>query len=158
MSAASAAPPQLETPTASSFVHSVPDEEASYSTAKVLFDFTATSDFELSVSEGSIVNVIEHDDGSGWVKVSHGGEDGLVPASYLEHGAEALNEQGSGQYVKALYAYEAQSADELGLKEGELIELSSGPSGGQLYGQGWWEGISSSGQKGIFPSNYVELV
>lgn len=42
--------------------------------------------------------------------------------------------------VKALYAYEAQSADELGLKEGELIELSSGPSGGQLYGQGWWEG------------------
>lgn len=24
--------------------------------------------------------------------------DGLVPASYLEHGAEASNEQGSGHY------------------------------------------------------------
>lgn len=45
-----------------------------------------------------------------------------------------------GAPVKALYAYEARGADELSLKEDELIELSSGPSGGQSYGQGWWEG------------------
>lgn len=113
-------------------------------------------------SEGSIVSVIEHDDGSGWVKVSDGSDDGLVPASYLEHGTgESSNDQGSGQYgashslcrfsmkrisiefrsiVKALYVYEAQGSDELGLKEGDMIELTSGPSGGQYYGEGWWEG------------------
>ncbi|KAJ3842787.1 hypothetical protein F5878DRAFT_606658 [Lentinula raphanica] len=149
-------------PTASSFVHSVPkEEEEPYTTAKVLFDFNATSEFEISVSEGATVTVIEHDDGSGWVKVNDGSGDGLVPASYLEHGtgqASDRNEQGSGQYVKAIYTYEAQGSDELGLKDGELIELSSGPSGGQYYGEGWWEGINSSGRKGIFPSNYVELV
>ncbi|KAH7870924.1 uncharacterized protein C8R40DRAFT_1240138 [Lentinula edodes] len=136
-------PTQLVTPTASSFVHAVSKEEEHYSTAKVLFDFTATSEFELSVSEGSTVTVIEHDDGSGWVKVKDGSGDGLVPASYLQHGtgpASSSNEQGSGQYVKAIYAYEARGSDELGLKDGELIELSSGPSGGQYYGEGWWEG------------------
>ncbi|KAJ3715511.1 hypothetical protein C8R42DRAFT_681074 [Lentinula raphanica] len=160
-------------PTASSFVHSVPkEEEEPYTTAKVLFDFNATSEFEISVSEGATVTVIEHDDGSGWVKVNDGSGDGLVPASYLsldslEHGTPGLpqaktsnrdkQEQGSGQYVKAIYAYEAQGSDELGLKDGELIELSSGPSGGQYYGEGWWEGMNSSGRKGIFPSNYVCL-
>lgn len=35
--------------------------------------------------EGTIVRVVEADDGSGWVKVSDGaGDSGLVPASYLE--------------------------------------------------------------------------
>ncbi|KAJ3754491.1 hypothetical protein EV360DRAFT_96576 [Lentinula raphanica] len=133
-------------PTASSFVHSVPkEEEEPYTTAKVLFDFNATSEFEISVSEGATVTVIEHDDGSGWVKVNDGSGDGLVPASYLEHDtgqASDRNERGSGQYVKAIYTYEAQGSDELGLKDGELIELSSGPSGGQYYGEGWWEGES----------------
>lgn len=43
-------PTQLVTPTASSFVHAVSKEEEYHSTAKVLFDFTATSEFELSVS------------------------------------------------------------------------------------------------------------
>ncbi|KAJ3850213.1 hypothetical protein EV368DRAFT_75273 [Lentinula lateritia] len=166
---------QLATPTASSFVPTASKEEEYHSTAKVLFDFTATSEFELSVSgepfvaqfhnsefkcssEGSTVTVIEHDDGSGWVKVHDGSGDGLVPASYLLHEtgpASSSNEQGSGQYVKAIYAYEARGSDELGLKDGELIELSSGPSGGQYYGEGWWEGIDSLGQKGIFPSNYI---
>ncbi|KAJ4481967.1 hypothetical protein J3R30DRAFT_3455533 [Lentinula aciculospora] len=152
-------PTQLSTPSASAFVHSAPKEEEFYSTAKVLFDFTATSEFELSVSEGSTVTVIEHDDGSGWVKVRDGSGDGLVPASYLEHGTgPASSEQGSGRHVKALYVYEARGSDELSLRDGELIELSSGPSSGQHYGEGWWEGINSSGHKGIFPSNYVELV
>lgn len=48
-------PPQA--PTASSFVQSVASEESyeeSYPTARVLFDFTATSEFELGVS-GALV-------------------------------------------------------------------------------------------------------
>jgi formin-binding protein 1 len=57
----------------------------------VVFDFTATSPFELSIVEGAAVDVLEEDDGSGWVKVAddRGGK-GLVPASYIELVERAL--------------------------------------------------------------------
>lgn len=45
--------------------------------------------------------------------------------------------------VRAIYAYVAQGADEISIKEGEQIELTSGPTGGQFYGDGWWEGRTS---------------
>ncbi|KAJ7367108.1 hypothetical protein DFH08DRAFT_836568 [Mycena albidolilacea] len=152
-------------PTPSAFAHSVAEEtyEQSYQSARMLFDFTPTSEFELQVAEGAVVQVIEPDDGSGWVKVSDGENAGLVPASYVEYedaapsGGGGGSEEGSGQYVRGIYAYASGGPDELGLDVGELVELTSGPNGGQQYGDGWWQGINSSGQKGIFPSNYVEL-
>jgi len=119
--------------------------------------------------EGATVHVVEPDDGSGWVKVAdERGRDGLVPASYLEYdialptGRGISSQGGSGQYgnwdfhllsefrvwahsvmllVRTIYPYDAQGDDELSLKEGELIELTSGPTGGQHYGDGWWEGV-----------------
>jgi hypothetical protein len=42
--------------------------------------------------------------------------------------------------VRALYPYQAQGADELSLKEGDILELSSGIHGGKDYAEGWWEG------------------
>lgn len=156
-------PHKIDAPTASSFVHTeVAEEKMSYPVATVLFNFNATSAFELSVSEGTQVNVLEPDDGSGWVKVGDfQGHDGLVPASYIEYEqstSPAISAEGSGQFVQAIYAYAARGSDEIGLAVGELVELSGGINGGMHYGEGWWEGINSSGQKGIFPSNYVELV
>ncbi|KAJ8523239.1 hypothetical protein ONZ45_g333 [Pleurotus djamor] len=159
------------TPSASSFVRDARDESSdeAYPLARVLFDFTPTSEFELRVSEGMSVRVLEADDGSGWVKVSiSGSNSGLVPASYIEvveeedtpssssgHSIRSSGSQGSGKYVRAIYAYESQGPDEISLKEGETVELSGGPRGGQFYGDGWWEGLDSRGRKGIFPSNYV---
>ena len=144
---------------------------------------------------------MEPDDGSGWVKVADDrGRNGLVPASYLEHDVspppQALSQQGgSGQrgnspltdsmsfhalietVVRAIYPYDAQGDDEISFKEGEVIELTSGPTGGQHYGDGWWEGqclfalssfivadayriigFTSNGRKGIFPGNYVRYL
>ncbi|KAL0581179.1 Protein BZZ1 [Marasmius crinis-equi] len=157
--------PIMEAATPSSFVHpSESEKEITYPTAKVIYDFVATSEFELSVSDGAVVHVLEPDDGSGWVKVADGhGADGLVPASYLDHQGtqstdKSTRQQGSGKHVKAIYQYVANGPDELGLEEGEVIELSSGPTGGQHYGEGWWEGFNAKGDKGIFPSNYVEAV
>ena len=42
--------------------------------------------------------------------------------------------------MRGLYDYHAQGSDELGIREGEMIELSGGPNGGQHYADGWWEG------------------
>ncbi|EJC97857.1 uncharacterized protein FOMMEDRAFT_114603 [Fomitiporia mediterranea MF3/22] len=168
------------TPTASSFArpHTVPDEV--YPQARVLYDFTPTSPFELAVTDGLTVQVLEDDDGSGWVKVadSKGGK-GLVPASYVEIIDDEGDEEaaptaaplpprvpvttkpktlGSGKYVRGIYAYQASGQEEINVEEGALYELSSGAGGGEHYADGWWEGYDSSGRKGIFPSNYVELV
>lgn len=156
-------------PSPSSFVQSAaaeePGKEESFPAARVLFDFSPTSEFELEVSEGAMVHIVEPDDGSGWVKVAdEDGDRGLVPASYLESvqevpGSKAKTAQrGSGKRVRAIYPYESQGSDELGLQEGDILELSSGPKGGPNYGGGWWEGFNGKGQKGIFPSNYVETV
>lgn len=46
--------------------------------------------------------------------------------------------------MRSLYDYEAQGPDEISLKEGELIALTEGPSGGKNYGDGWWEGKHDS--------------
>lgn len=43
--------------------------------------------------------------------------------------------------MRAIYSYEPQGPDELGLFEGELVELTDE---GQDYGIGWWEGMNSS--------------
>ncbi|TDL17213.1 hypothetical protein BD410DRAFT_776337 [Rickenella mellea] len=164
------------TPTASSFTPSHRVSEESHRMARVAYDFVPTSPFELAVTDGMHVHVIEEDDGSGWVKVAdeQGGK-GLIPASYVEPiddaddhapitttktatSSSAKTPFDSGEYVRGVYEYSAQGPDELDVREGELIELSSGPSGGKDYADGWWEGFDGNGKKGIFPSNYVEPV
>lgn len=159
-----------ETSMPSPSVHhdSSPQAEEMNRLARVIFGFAASSSFELSVTEGAVVRVLEEDDGSGWVKVADSdGEKGLVPATYLEDAgtssleksepSQQISQRASGVYVRALYDYQAQEPGELTISEGDLVELSSGTNGGQNYADGWWEGFSRDGKKGIFPSNYVEL-
>lgn len=159
-----------ETPMPSSPVqhNASPHVEGMNRLARAIFGFAASSSFELNVKEGAVVRVLEEDDGSGWVKVADSdGEKGLVPATYLEDaGTWSLEEsepsqqnsqQASGIYVRAIYDYQAQEPGELTINEGDFVELSSGTNGGQNYADGWWEGFSRDGKKGIFPSNYVDL-
>ncbi|TBU61870.1 hypothetical protein BD310DRAFT_872749 [Dichomitus squalens] len=157
------------TPTPSSFSPSTHSAEESGPAARVLFDYTPTSPFELAVFAESIVHVLEEDDGSGWVKVADdSGGKGLVPASYIEvlDGAQTASRvtpflshsQPNVEYVRGIYPYKAQGPDEIDVEEGALIYLTDGPNGGRNYADGWWEGTDSSGKKGIFPSNYVEDV
>ncbi|KAL6430461.1 hypothetical protein ACFW04_007819 [Cataglyphis niger] len=53
--------------------------------------------------------------------------------------------------VKALYDYEPQDLDELGLREGDIVEVLKEHEGG------WWHG-RLKGKTGLFPSNYVEKI
>ncbi|KAI9061334.1 hypothetical protein FKP32DRAFT_948969 [Trametes sanguinea] len=164
-------PESLVTPTPSSFARASHISEEKGPTARVLFDFTPTSPFELAVSADSIVHVLEEDDGSGWVKVAdESGGKGLVPASYVEFldATPAPNSSTSslssgtqpttGEYVRGLYSYKASGPDEIDVEEGKLIRLTDGPTGGRNYADGWWEGVDENGKTGIFPSNYVEPV
>ena len=161
--------------------------------ARVAFEYTATSPYELSIDEGETVKVLEEDDGSGWVKVANNsGGKGLVPASYVEvvgpgekkssvtpktkaqygvsicfrcfpfrwgpflrlHDRLAVAADGRNLWcpltVRGLYDYEATGGDEIGVKEGRMIQLTTGPRGGQNYGDGWWEGQFFSCALGVF--------
>lgn len=42
--------------------------------------------------------------------------------------------------VRGIYDYHSQGPDELEVSEGARIQLTSGPSGGRNYAEGWWEG------------------
>lgn len=50
--------------------------------------------------------------------------------------------------VVALYDFEAVNAEELNIRQGDIITVTKKDD------SGWWEGILN-GQSGIFPSNYV---
>lgn len=52
---------------------------------------------------------------------------------------------------KALYPYQAHEADELDFNIGDMITIVSKDS------EGWWTGMLR-GKRGLFPSNYVEMV
>lgn len=142
---------------------------------KVIYDFEASSPFELSVIEGEQVELLEDDvEGTGWIQVRAGaGREGLVPTSYCEFenaatGAMAALQdvgykggqgstvaaQGCGRFVKALYEYAAQGDDEHSLATNEQLELSAV---GMSYADGWCQ-VVKDGRTGIVPSNYVEQV
>ncbi|PWN49546.1 hypothetical protein IE53DRAFT_369667 [Violaceomyces palustris] len=133
---------------------------------RMMYAFDATSPFELGVKQGEQVELIEDDEDScGWIKVKslETKKQGLVPTSYCDFGqdgsaTEAIepranrNPEGGGGFVKALYDYDSQDAEEISLREGEVVELTPTGFG---YGEGWCEGVKE-GKVGIFPSNYVE--
>ncbi|KAF8318394.1 hypothetical protein DL93DRAFT_2075793 [Clavulina sp. PMI_390] len=135
----------------------------------VVFDFTASSTFELTASAGTPVWLVDGDDGSGWMKVSDGTKEGLVPSAYLKITAPAASGttkkakpppppgRGTrpGKKVRALYDYAPQGDDELSLTVGCTVTLT--PTG-DAYAEGWYEGVDSQGKQGVFPSNYVEMV
>lgn len=75
-----------------------------------MFEYTATSPYELSIGEGETVKVLEEDDGSGWVKVANNsGGKGLVPASYVEEvgsgGKSGVTPRASAQYGTSIYLH-----------------------------------------------------
>ena len=60
-------------------------------------------------------------------------------------------EQG-GKRALIQYDYEKQEDNELELREGELVTNID------MVDEDWWMGQNAAGEKGLFPSNYVELV
>ncbi|XP_056144312.1 F-BAR and double SH3 domains protein 1-like [Lampris incognitus] len=146
---------------------------------RVIYSYQASQSDELSITEGEELQVIEDGDMEDWLKVCNScGQVGYVPehyvqflclpadraahldGSYSSSGSSAgnnrreQNKENTG-VARALYAYEAQSAEELSFQEGALIRLLRCQQ--REVDDGFWEG-ELDGRIGVFPSLVVELL
>ncbi|XP_070770020.1 F-BAR and double SH3 domains protein 1-like [Enoplosus armatus] len=142
---------------------------------RVTYSYQASQSDELSVMEGEELQVIEDGDMEDWLKVCNScGQVGYIPERYVQFlclpaedatqldssfsstSSTGIKERaGSGGVARALYSYQAQTAEELSFQEGALIHLIRCPHG--EVDDGFWEG-ELNGRIGVFPSLVVELV
>ncbi|XP_027887227.1 F-BAR and double SH3 domains protein 1-like [Xiphophorus couchianus] len=142
---------------------------------RVVYSYQASQSDELSVTEGEELHVVEDGDVEDWLKVCNScGQVGYVPERYVQFqclpaedaaqldssfsssSSSGIKERaGATGVVKALYSYQAQSAEELSFQEGALIRLIRCPHG--EVDDGFWEG-ELDGRIGVFPSLLVELL
>ncbi|KAI9273305.1 hypothetical protein EDC94DRAFT_644570 [Helicostylum pulchrum] len=50
-----------------------------------LYSYESQNSDELSIAEGDLLHIVEHDDGTGWIKAQLGNKIGLIPANYVEY-------------------------------------------------------------------------
>jgi len=57
-----------------------------YSQARALYDYTSEEATDLPLVQGELIDVVQHDDGSGWTKGSNqSGQVGIFPTSYIQY-------------------------------------------------------------------------
>ncbi|KAK0156651.1 F-BAR and double SH3 domains protein 1 [Merluccius polli] len=142
---------------------------------RVVYDYQASQSDELSIVEGEELQVIEEGDVEDWLKVCNScGQVGYVPERYVQFlclpaedavqldcsfsSCISIGNIRSGHSLgmaRALFAYQAQSAEELSFHEGALIRLLRCRQG--EVDDGFWEG-ELDGRIGVFPSLVVELL
>lgn len=83
--------------------------------------------------------------------LDHEGSSSSPPAAQRESLGPEDEELFAGPSV-ALYDFEAENANELGLREGELIMVS------YRHGQGWLVAENEVGEQGLVPEAYVRLL
>lgn len=84
---------------------------------------------------------------------ARGAGEAAAAASFGGEAIEAANlDHESGKRAVVQYDYEKAEDNELELKEGEFV------SNIEMVDEDWWMGENPRGEKGLFPSNYVELV
>eukprot|EP00471_Norrisiella_sphaerica_P008411 CAMPEP_0184496138 /NCGR_PEP_ID=MMETSP0113_2-20130426/33206_1 /TAXON_ID=91329 /ORGANISM="Norrisiella sphaerica, Strain BC52" /LENGTH=568 /DNA_ID=CAMNT_0026882649 /DNA_START=58 /DNA_END=1764 /DNA_ORIENTATION=- len=112
--------------------------------AQILFDFKATEEGDLELTEGDHVIITSSSDSGWWQGEGKHGE-GRFPANYVK--------EYHTPWFSALAAYIASTPSELSLKEGDIIKLR------EVDSSGWWKGSKrASGEKGWFPAAFVEPI
>lgn len=151
-----------------SLASSQANSQLQQSRVEMLYEYAAGGDAEISVSAGTVLDLVDPDDGSGWLFVRNPAtsEEGLVPASYtkevLQPASTAQAKKGPAvapkkgakkvNYMIALYNYDAQNDDEITIQAGDKIAVV-----GDDIGDGWTEG-EINGMRGSFPTAYAKPV
>ncbi|XP_046848947.1 CD2-associated protein-like isoform X1 [Xenia sp. Carnegie-2017] len=134
------------------------------SDAKVLFEYDAEADDELTLKEGDFIrNVVKKEDG--WWEGELHGRRGMFPENFVEEikrpapldnivpepqlPTNPMSDKSSR--AKVTFDYDAENDDELTLKEGDIVKVLDQEE------EGWWKG-ELKGKIGVFPSNFVELI
>jgi hypothetical protein len=77
-----------------------------------VYDYEAQNSDELSIKEGDILHIVEHDDGTGWIKAQLGGQVGMVPANYVEYVGDARSSVDQSTLGDHEYDNDATELDE----------------------------------------------
>mmetsp|Transcript_26610 Transcript_26610/g.66865 ORF Transcript_26610/g.66865 Transcript_26610/m.66865 type:complete len:1029 (-) Transcript_26610:237-3323(-) len=124
------------------------DAFASLGLAIALWDYEASGDGELSVSEHEILDILKQLSEEHWELRSHlSGKQGSVPTKYVA----ALPEKASA--ARAIWNFSADGEAELDVAEGEVVEIIE-------ESDEQWVHVRSlqSGHEGAVPRDYLERI
>ncbi|KAI8901228.1 hypothetical protein BC833DRAFT_578422 [Globomyces pollinis-pini] len=116
--------------------------------AKVLYDYDAQTDEELSIKEGQIVIITDDTDRDWWMAYEkprdtfEEGRTGLVPLTYVEEATPLST-------ANALYDYDPQTDEEIAMREGDLVRVY------EQLDEDWWY-VKIDHDVGLVPASYVE--
>jgi hypothetical protein len=118
------------------------------SLVKASYDYTASSEDELSIHEDQLYFLLDKSDPD-WYKIQLKSDNddepsGLVPATYVEEVPPIAT-------AIALYDYAATGAGELSISENELVYVLE-------KDEDWWliKTDADGGRVGLVPGNYIE--
>ncbi|KAJ1547153.1 hypothetical protein HK096_004144 [Nowakowskiella sp. JEL0078] len=133
---------------------------------KALYDYVADDETEINLFENEIIIDIKKVD-DGWSEgVNSKGEKGLFPTSYIEEIEISAPISKKADTIPvpeirpvlvsvngiALYDYVAEESNEISFVEDEIIQDIV------KLDEGWWEGVNSKGERGLFPSTYIKEI
>lgn len=117
---------------------------------KALYDFNPQQEGDLRFSKGQMIRVIDGQTGNtlqdGWLVGEVNGRKGVFPANYCLMAV----------WMKAIHNFDPQCDGDLRLSEGDLIHIVDVPDDKTLP-HCWLMGEVNE-RRGMFPSNYCELV
>ena len=116
-----------------------------YPIVRVLGNYAAGDDSELSLVENELLKVIESSDDGWWYGSNQDGSEGYFPCTYVEYLEEEVPFQ-----VKVVESIDVHEASHLKLDQDETIRVLHRDA------SGWWFGENHNHQAGWFPSSYVE--
>ncbi|CAK7198088.1 cytoskeletal protein binding protein [Sporothrix eucalyptigena] len=117
---------------------------------KAIYDYTPQSEGELSITEGSLLYILDKEGGDGWWKAKKKatGDDeeepeGLIPENYVEEAQPV-------RHARALYEYTRQTDEELSFPEEAQLAIydTSDPD---------WILAGYEDDFGFAPANYIDL-
>lgn len=113
-----------------------------------LYDYTASSELDVTIKEGEMLMELEGGDGD-WMRVrTSNGAIGLVPRTYVSAASASESYR-----ARVLYDYSPDGNDSMymSITEGMIVTVTD-------ENDGWCNGHTDDGKEGWFPASYVERI